>query len=234
MKPVTIGEGQLDLCPLSPAERLEGGLAAFDALAPGERLLLTSPDAAGGLLRRLQTERRGLFDWSVLRPGPGSWRIELARRAASAGPLRGVNEALSWDHDRLDELESAAFERRAGGDLAAARELFCDFAAGLRRHIGFEEELLFPAFEEKAGMPPTEGPTAVMRAEHREIETLLGRIEAAIGEPGSPAEALRGDLKMVLDEHNFKEEQVLYPATDDLLGGGEADRLVERMQRYGC
>ena len=234
MKTVTIGEARLDLRPLSPSERLENALAAFDALGPGEKLLLTSPDAAGEILRRLQEERRGLFDWSVLWPGPGAWRIELARRAASAGPLRGVNEALSWDHDRLEELESAAFENRRSGDLAAARELFCEFAAGLRRHIGFEEDVVFPSFEERAGMLPEEGPTAVMRAEHREIETLLGRIEAAIGEPDSDAEALRRDLKMVLDEHNFKEEQVLYPVADELLGGAEADRVVERIQRYGC
>jgi uncharacterized protein (DUF2249 family)/hemerythrin-like domain-containing protein len=224
---------QVDLRSFSTAERTAKILASFDALAPGETVVLVTPDSAGDPLRRLQTERRGLFDWSVIRPGPGIWKIEVSRRAATAGPLRGVNESFSWDHDRLDALEAAAFEKRCAGDLEAARDLYSAFAAGLRRHIGVEEQILFPAFEERAGMPPTEGPTAVMRAEHREIEDLLAKIEGAIGEAGPSVETLRRSLHMVLEDHNLKEEQVLYPVTDDLLGGEEADRLVGRVQRYG-
>ena len=230
---VTTGELELDLSCLPPAESASRTLAAFDALSPGEKVVLVAPDSAGDLLRRLQADRRGLFDWSVIRPGPGVWRIEVARRVGTAGPLRGVNESFSWDHDRLDALEAAAFEKRLAGDLEAARDLYSAFASGLRRHIGVEEQILFPAFEERSGMPPTEGPTAVMRAEHREIEALLGQIEEAIGVADSPAEMLRPSLRMVLEDHNMKEEQVLYPVTDDLLGGEEADRLVGRVQRYG-
>lgn len=223
----------LDLRLIPSEERSPKVLAFFDALAPGEKLVIVSGDAGSELLRHLQAQRRGLFEWSVLEPGPAIWRIEVARRAGPGGELRCVNEALSWDHDRLDALEAAAFEMRASGDCQRARELYAEFAAGLKRHIGFEEQLLFPAFEEKTGMPPTAGPTAVMRAEHREIETLLEQIEAGMADAAAPLESLRLSFHAVLGDHNLKEEQILYPTTDNLLGEEGADRLVERIQRFG-
>lgn len=230
---ITIKAGKpLDLRGLLSAERSAQALACFDALAPGERLVLVSGDAGSELLRCLQAERHGLFEWSVLETGPAIWRMEVARRAGPGAELRGVSEALSWDHDRLDALETAAFEKRASGDLQLASRLYAEFSAGLKRHIGFEEQLLFPAFEEKTGMPSTAGPTAVMRAEHREIEGLLARIEAEIADAAADVESLRRSLHAVLEGHNLKEEQILYPTTDRLLGGREADRLVERIQRF--
>ena len=207
-------------------------LESFDELAPGESLEITIPDDGARILRELQEKRRGAFEWSVLRQGPPSWRIAVARRAAGANAARGVNEALGWDHDRLEALEEEAFRKRAAGDLESARETYSLFAAGLRRHIGFEEEILFPAFEESTGMPPTAGPTAVMRAEHREIESLIAQIEASIGDPSAPVDQLRRALHQVLGEHNLKEEGVLYPTTDDLLGPDQADELVRRIQRF--
>jgi regulator of cell morphogenesis and NO signaling len=218
----------------APAQRASGIFASFDALSSGERLVVIARDAGHELLELLQVGRRGLFEWSVLEPGPPVWRIEITRRAAPQGARRAVCEALAWDHDRLDALEEAAFRSRAAGDHQAAGDFYAAFAAGLRRHIGFEEDLLFPAFEEKTGTPPTAGPTAVMRAEHREIRKLLERIEAGIADAAMPVEELRHRFQAVLADHNLKEEEVLYPATDDLLGEEEADRLVSRIQLYSA
>jgi hypothetical protein len=36
----------------------------------------------------------------------------------------------------------------------------------------------------------------------------------------------------VLGDHNVKEEEILYPGTDEILGAEDADRLVSRIQRY--
>lgn len=147
--------------------------------------------------------------------------------------LSSVMNYLAWDHDRLDALEKQAFEARGRGALEEAVALFRDFTGGLRRHIGLEEELLFPEFERLTGSSPQAGPTAVMRHEHRQIEGFLATLERTIGAPGGEAEAARGSLHHVLLDHNEKEEQVLYPTTDRLLGAAERRTLVERLRAYG-
>ena len=207
------------------APREDGAvLDAFDRLAPGERLVVASGDAAPGLLDRLQRERKGLFEWSLLEAGP-RFRIEIVRRGLGLSALREVEEALAWDHDRLDSLEAQGFAALARGDQPRARALWAEFTVGLRRHIRFEEEVLFPAFEARCGM----GPTGMMRFEHRDIEALIEGIGLAL--PNATAALfLRGQLHRVLGEHNVKEEQVLYPITDRSFSADERDALVRRIQ----
>lgn len=215
---------------LSPAEIAGHSLDAFDALRPGEKVTLEFNRAPRGLLARFQRERKGQFDWTPTLDGPGTWRIEVSRREAERGSSRTVNEALSWDHDRLDDLEDRAFKARARGDFEEAKALYAVFAFGLRRHIRFEEELLFPEFEARAGFPAENGPTAVMRDEHREILVDLDRIEKAIGDGAAPVDSLRHGLHLVLGNHNLKEEHIVYPMTDQALGELESDALVARIQ----
>ncbi len=215
---------------LSPAEVAARGLHAFDALDRGETVTLEMSRAPRGLLVRFQEERKGQFDWTPVLEGPGTWRIEVSRRKAEGGALREVNEALSWDHDRLDDLEARAFKARESGDFAEAKALYAVFAFGLRRHIRFEEEILFPEFEKRTGLSSAMGPTAVMRAEHREILESLGRIEEAIGDGAASVESLRHGFHLVLGNHNLKEENIVYPGTDDAMTAPERDALVARIQ----
>ena len=205
-------------------------LEAFDACRPGDHVILVSESAPRAILARFQAERKGEFEWTPTEEGPGAWRIDVFRRGGTRGSLRTVNDALSWDHDRLDELERRAFAARDRSDLAEARSLYALFAFGLRRHIRFEDELLFPEFEAKAGFSPRMGPTAVMRDEHREILQLLGRIEEGMGDGGSSVDSLRHGLHSVLGNHNLKEEHIVYPGTDQALTSAERDALVARIQ----
>lgn len=222
----------LDARALPAAAATVEALLRFDALSPGERFVFVAADGGFELLRELQAERAGLFEWSLLEAGPSAWRTEIARREAPAGSRRDILEALAWDHDRLDALEDAAFRARESGDLQSAFDLYAEFSVGLRRHIGFEEDLLFPAFEAASGMPSTAGPTAVMRSEHREIQDLLDRIASGIGDAAADVDPLRSRFHAVLGDHNLKEEHVLYPGTDDLLGPEDADKLVRQIQGY--
>jgi uncharacterized protein (DUF2249 family) len=233
MTTTAIAQWTLDLAAFPPEEVTTRALAAFDSLAPGERLLLRAVSSPLRLLNEFQSARKGLFEWSVVEAGPDSWKVEVFRRDAPAGQRRGIGEGLAWDHDRLDSLESAAFSARSAGDFAAARDHYARFACGLRRHIGFEEEILFPAFEEKTGLDPTCGPTSVMRLEHGEIQFLLGRIEHSIGDPDADVLGMRRRFHEVLSEHDEKEEAVLYPAADGLFQPDDADALFALIQRFG-
>ncbi|MFI5184188.1 MAG: DUF2249 domain-containing protein [Vicinamibacteria bacterium] len=219
----------IDVRQLEGPDRCGSVLEAFDALVPGDSIVVMGDHEPRRLLGRLQAERKGLFEWSPLETGPSVFRTEIARRAAEGGARREVTEALAWDHDRLDSLEQKAFELFASGDAQGALARWAEFAVGLKRHIRFEEEILFPAFEEKAGIPAGHGPTAVMRGEHREIERLIDSIGRAFAGDGA-ALPLRSDLHRLLGDHNVKEENVLYPGTDRCLDADERDALVARIQ----
>jgi iron-sulfur cluster repair protein YtfE (RIC family) len=140
-----------------------------------------------------------------------------------------VKEALAWDHDRLEAIEDRAFRLYAAGDGVGARAAWAEFELGLRRHIRFEEDVLFPAFEGVTGMPPGAGPTLVMRMEHLRIGGLLEAIGAALHGAVRPFPCAPSCTRCSA-EHNEKEELVLYPMTDQSLGAAESDALVARIQ----
>jgi hypothetical protein len=81
--------------------------------------------------------------------------------------LQSIRTYFAEDHDRLDGL-FASFRERKRFNYAEARLFFREFKFGLQRHIVWEEQILFPLFEQKTGMVHN-GPTEVMRQEHRLI-----------------------------------------------------------------
>jgi hemerythrin-like domain-containing protein/uncharacterized protein (DUF2249 family) len=205
-------------------------LAAFDPLAPGEALLLRTVARPEAPLLALREARAGVYEWTPRVEGPGHWEVEVRKRDARPGALRGVTEALGWDHDRLDALEMAAMEAWRSGETRAAARLHLRFVFGLRRHIRFEESVLFPEFERVSGMPPDRGPAAVMRDEHRAIEALLEDMREAVAGGVRPAEPTRAELRALLHQHNVKEEDFLYPMLDSALDAQAADAVVYRFQ----
>jgi hemerythrin-like domain-containing protein/uncharacterized protein (DUF2249 family) len=201
-------------------------LAAFDALAPGEKLRLRTVARPQEALLALAGARRGAFEWVPLLEGPGHWEVEIHRRDARPGTPRGISEGLGWDHDRLDALERSATEAWNAGDIRAGARMHLGYVAGLRRHIRYEDTVLFPEFERLSGLSAGRGPTEVMRIEHRAIEALLEDVHEAASRGVRPAQAVLAELHGVLVSHDVKEENVLYPMLDRGLAADEADRLV--------
>ena len=132
------------------------------------------------------------------------------------------------DHDRLDIIFKQ-FQQRRRISMAEAKPYFKAFNNGLKRHIIWEEDVLFPAFEEKTGMKDS-GPTFVMREEHRRIGALLEEIHNKVrrADPSSGDEEAR--LVEILTAHNHKEEQVLYPAIDQMLTEEEVSEIFLAME----
>jgi len=139
-----------------------------------------------------------------------------------------ISETMSRHHVACDERFSTAEAAAAAGDLAAASSALAAFAAALERHLGLEEGELFPAFERHTGM--TAGPTEMMRIEHAEMRELLGQLRAAL-DAGDAGEflGLADTLNVLMQQHNLKEEQVLYVLLDEALGG-EADALLATLE----
>lgn len=219
---------ELDVRTVPPAQRHPRIFQAFDALTSGEALVLISDHYPAHLLQQFQAEREGRFEWNVLERGPERFRTEIVRREAE-GP-RGVFEYLESDHRRLGAILDRVTAVIGSGAFADAPGDFADFACGLDRHIRAEEEVLFPTFEEATGM--TAGPTRVMREEHTEIRRLIGDVTSALtGMDAGTAHHALAALRGVLTGHDQKEESVLYPVADQMVGGvHERDDLVRRLQ----
>ncbi|MFZ6747864.1 hemerythrin domain-containing protein [Undibacterium sp. Ren11W] len=108
--------------------------------------------------------------------------------------------------DQLNRCEAALHK----GDLASAGRNFRLFSEFLDSHFALEENKLFPAFEKATGM--TSGPTVVMRGEHAEIRSLRDEAYAAIeANQAQQALAVIDTLNVLIQQHNVKEENVLYP-----------------------
>ncbi len=139
-----------------------------------------------------------------------------------------VQTSFAHDHDRLDRLLET-YRRLKGVDFAQAKQAFREFKFGLQRHIIWEETVLFPLFEEKTGMRDR-GPTAVMRAEHREIGRRLEALHAKVRRQDTDSDREEEELLQALAAHNQKEENVLYPAIDGLSSEEERAAAFKKME----
>ncbi len=139
-----------------------------------------------------------------------------------------VTHYFAADHDRLDLL-FAEFMRLKSADFPMAKIFFKDFLRGLKRHIVWEEDVLFPLFDAKSGTTG-EGPTFVMRQEHRLIGAALEALHERVRHADAGCDAEARALTDLLTHHNFKEERVLYPTLDRLIEPEEAANLFHDME----
>ncbi len=108
--------------------------------------------------------------------------------------------------EQLNRVETALHKN----DLAVAERYFRLFSEQLDHHFLLEEERLFPAFEQATGMK--NGPTAVMRSEHAEIRNLRDELATALlSKQSQAALGLVDTLNVLIQQHNVKEENILYP-----------------------
>ena len=91
-----------------------------------------------------------------------------------------------------------------------------------------EEMILFPQFEQASGM--TQGPTQVMVMEHEQMRELLSRMANALQEKDNDKFfGLSETLMILMQQHNMKEEQMLYTMAQQHLSA-ESDRIVDMMK----
>lgn len=139
-----------------------------------------------------------------------------------------LTDFLTADHRDCDALFAKAESAANDGDRDAARAACAEFEAAMARHLSIEESVLFPEFEARSGM--VGGPTAVMRMEHEQMRAMMAQMRQAL-ESGELDDFLGcGEtLNILIQQHNMKEEQMLYPICDRALAD-RAEALLERMR----
>ena len=141
--------------------------------------------------------------------------------------MQTISLTLSSDHHRCDELFAQAEDAAAAKDWDKSAAAFQQFHQGMVRHFAMEEEVMFPAFEARTGM--TMGPTQMMRTEHRQMEQLFQAMADALQARDSENYLGQSEtLLMLMQQHNLKEENILYPMAEQVLGD-EQDQVVQRM-----
>lgn len=126
--------------------------------------------------------------------------------------------ALEREHREIDEGIEAFL---AGPPAARDEEALTRAVYALRRHIYLEEEFLFPPLRE-AGLV---GPVLVMLREHAQMWRTLDALERELGTDAAAARETCEDLTLQLQNHNIKEEKILYPQADRILAAPASDRL---------
>lgn len=137
-----------------------------------------------------------------------------------------ISSFFEQDHREIDALFAALrFEYPA-----QALPGFEEFDRRLERHIRWEEEIVFPAV---SGQAPHlgEGPIRVMRMDHEEIRREKASVLKALREGnGDLARSHAKSMRYLLQEHNWKEEQVLYPSSDRLLPAESVSEILRRVR----
>lgn len=139
--------------------------------------------------------------------------------------IPSLNEFLTKDHNRLDEFLERFQERKAGNFVEAA-EFWTRFASALKRHLIWEETILFPLFEQKTGQS---GLTDTLRAEHEEIREWLAALDEKVRQKDAESDHEMDRLVNELGGHNAREEYALYPQLDKLLSEAERRTAFEAM-----
>lgn len=124
-----------------------------------------------------------------------------------------IAELLTRDHRECDHDFARTESLVAKRDWDAAGKAAAVFAQALERHFDAEEQELFPRFEAVTGM--TSGPTAMMRAEHAEMRKVLADLRSALARRDADDCAGEAEtLLIMMQQHNMKEENILYPMCD--------------------
>ena len=138
-------------------------------------------------------------------------------------------EFFMQDHRDCDERWVEVENAIEGGDPTTIQTSWETFDRLQRHHLDMEEQVMFPAFEEATGM--TSGPTMMMRMEHDQMRGLLEQM-AGVMQGGDFQGVLDlGDtLLMLVQQHNQKEEGMLYPMANSALAA-DWEALKEKLEK---
>lgn len=74
----------VDVRDIPPRQRHPMIFGAFDALFPGEALLLVNDHDPKPLYYQFSAERSGQFEWEYLEEGPEVWRVRIGKTDGGA------------------------------------------------------------------------------------------------------------------------------------------------------
>ena len=142
--------------------------------------------------------------------------------------MNTLSSFLTSDHRACDNEFANLENAIASQDWEESKTQLEKFSADLLHHFDMEEKVMFPVFEEVTGM--TQGPTMVMRMEHSQMRNILDDLKADIEKKDkNHFFGVSESLMMLMQQHNMKEEQMLYAMADMHLGS-RVSKVIEDMK----
>ncbi|MEA1916797.1 MAG: hemerythrin domain-containing protein [Campylobacterota bacterium] len=137
-----------------------------------------------------------------------------------------INEFMTQDHRACDEQFAEAENAVDAGNFAAGKIIFGEFVAHMLNHFDKEESVMF--YDYNNGAASGCNPTSVMVMEHNQMRDIFTKMaEALEGENRDAFLGLSENLLFVMQQHNMKEEQMMYNLADNALDSAD---IIERMK----
>jgi hemerythrin-like domain-containing protein len=147
--------------------------------------------------------------------------------------MHTITSYLTSDHKRCDDVFVALEQSVSSGKWQQAETLLQQFTDALEQHFAMEETVLFPAFEK--GIGSTAGPTAVMRAEHKQMDELMRTLRAALTVRDTASFLGNSEtLNIMIQQHNAKEEGMLYVMADRVLSEQKQEIIAAMQELAGA
>ncbi len=132
------------------------------------------------------------------------------------------------DHNRLDLILNSLVEAvREEKSFELQQSLFYLFKSGLLRHLHWEDAVLFPIFERE--MKLKNCPIQSLKDQHAEIHLALSNIEDTLDNEIDLEKIVA--LANYLDEHNTREEKLVYLAMDEVLDKDTQELMAVAISR---
>ena len=142
--------------------------------------------------------------------------------------MESILNLMANNHRQCDEYFVAVEQAVANHAWDNADAAFSRFREAVLKHLAVEESILFPAFETQTGM--SMGPTQVMRGEHAQMRELIEASSVALAERDADDYSGYSETLLIMtQQHNIKEENILYPMCDQHLTL-QLDILVPRLK----
>ena len=142
--------------------------------------------------------------------------------------MPSISEFMTREHRGCDEIFANAEASVDKEDWEKAGELTRAYLNNMERHFTMEEQVLFPAFEQQTGI--IHGPTTIMREEHQQMRQLLMQLQWALDEKQHDEFLDTCEtLLIMMQQHNMKEEGMLYPMCDQQLT--DVEQIIENMEQ---
>lgn len=138
-----------------------------------------------------------------------------------------INEFMTTDHRACDDQFAQLENIVDSGNFDGGKVMFDEFEAHMLKHFKMEEEVMFPAFNDCEGGGCN--PTGVMIMEHDQMKALFKQMREAVN--SSDKNRFLGlceNLLFVMQQHNMKEEQIMYNMVDE--SPLDSNEIIEKMQ----